>query len=166
MPKGKFPKYFYLNKNLHKKLVINRGKDQIITWCYPLRKRVTYTYTETKRNYEPAFSTRQVADMLCRDYFVIARYIFKGDIEPPQHTYHIGETNREIFAYYWHEDDVLKAHEFLSTVHRGRPRNDGLVTPQHLPTRRELLALMRNEEVLYIKDGDEFKPVWKAPDFS
>lgn len=161
--------YFYLDLEgrpmLHKSLHINHGADQIITWCYPLSKRVAYTYSDTKKYREPAFSTKEAAKMLNRGHMVLERAILNGDIEPPQFTYGLNEHKRK-FQYMWHERNILEAHAFLSTVHFGRPRKDGRVTPKRLPNVRELRAMIRQEEILYVRGKDgEFKPVWKAQDF-
>lgn len=159
-------KYFYLNKNLHKSLHINRGTDTIITWCYPLHKRIAYTYSDTKIHREFAFSTQEVGQMLNRKRLTLEHAILRGHIEEPQYTYGIDESKNK-YQYMWHEDNIMEMHAFLSTVHRGRPRKDGLITPAALPTVRELRAMIRQEHVMYVKnDAGEFVPVWKAPDFN
>lgn len=154
-------RYFFLNNKLHKKLHINRGADTIWTWCYPDGKRVAYTYSDVLRNKKPAFSTRQVCMMLMRSRDSVERAILRGDIAQPPQTYTIDE-RRKPFAFYWAEDDVMAAHAYFSTVHRGRPRKDGLITPQKLPTARELRAMLRDENILYVREGDEYRPTWRA----
>ena len=160
--------YFYLDVAdhgplLHKRLHINRGADQITTWCYPLHRRVAYTYSDVKKRLSPAFTTQEVAKFLGRRRETIERAILRGDIEEPQHAYTLDENKRK-FKYLWHESNIMELHAYYSSVHRGRPRKDGLITPQRLPTARELRALCRNQEILYIKVGDEFRPVWDAED--
>jgi len=156
--------YFYLNGLLHKSLHINRGADKITTWCYPEHRRVAYTYSDVKKNREPAYTTQEVAQMLNRTRKTIEYAIMDGNIEPPQFTYRIGGV-RDKYKYMWDEEHILGAHAHFSTVHFGRPRKDGRITPRPLPTKRELRAMIRQEEVLYVKKGDEFVPVWKAADF-
>lgn len=158
--------YFYLNGNLHKKLRINRAADEIITWCYPLGKRVTYTYSDVKRRKEPAFTTAEVSKMLNRKRQTIAVAIMEGNIRPPQATYGLnGEKN--MYKYMWSEKDILEAHAFFLTQHCGRPRKDGIIVPMYMPSVRELRAMIRQEEPLYVRTDDgEFVPVWRAPDFS
>lgn len=136
-----------------------------MTWCYPLHKRVAYTYSDLKKQMKPAFRTQQVAKMLYRTRKTLEWAILDGNIPEPQHVYGLSEHKRKTL-YMWSEEDVLAAHAYFSTVHRGRPRKDGLITPGKLPTARELRAIMRNKEILYIKVGDEFKPVWDAEDFN
>ena len=167
--------YFYLDGQLepggpnvpllHKSLHINRGTDTITTWCYPLGKRVAYTYSETKKRREPAYSTQDVCKMLNRKRLTLELAILHGKIEEPQYTYGLNEHRRK-FKYMWAEHNILEAHAYLSTVHVGRPRKDGMVTPMRLPTLRELRAMIRQEEILYVRDDDgEFRPVWRAQNF-
>lgn len=161
--------YFYLNASghgplLHKKLHINLGADTITAWCYPLHKRMAYTYSDVKKHKEPAFTTIEVGRMLNRGRLTLEHAILRGNIEPPQHTYGLNEFKRK-FKYMWHEKDIFAMHAFLSTVHKGPPRKDGLVTPMKLPNERELRAMIRQQEILYRKVGDEFRPVWEAGDF-
>jgi hypothetical protein len=158
-------RYFYLNGNLHKSLHINRGADRIVTWCYPLHKRIAYTYSDVKKNKEPAFTTTEMAAMLNRRPLAIERAILKGGITPPQYTYGLNE-NKIKYKYMWSEKDIMEAHEYFANTHYGRPRKDGRITPLRLPTARELRAMIRQETILYVKGEDgEFRPVWKAEDF-
>jgi len=161
--------YFYLDVAnhgllLHKKLHINRGADMITTWCYPLHKRIAYTYTDVRRRKRPAFNMSQVCQMIGRGRTTVETAITDGMINEPQWTYGLSNQEQK-FKYMFSENDVLALHAYLSTVHRGRPRKDGLITPQSLPTVRELRAIMRNETILYVKQGDEFVPTWQAADF-
>lgn len=157
--------YFYLNGNLHRSLHINRSADKIITWCYPEHRRVAYTYSDVKKRREPAFTTVEVGRMLNRAQKTIEHAILDGSIEPPQYTYGINERKNK-YKYMWDEKHILEAHAYFSTVHFGRPRNDGIIAPMQMPTVRELRAMIRQEEPLYVKtESGEFVPVWRAPDF-
>lgn len=165
------PTYFFLEHPehgplLHRRLHLNRGTDTLTTWCYPLVKRVVYTFSDVKKQYDPAFTTVETGKMLNRGQLVLERAILRGDITRPQYTYGLDEHKR-IYQYMWHEQNILEAHAYLSTIHKGRPRNDGKITPQKLPTARELRAMIRQEEMLYIRNEStgEFVPVWRAPDF-
>jgi len=153
--------YFYLNDLLHKRLHINRGADVITTWCYPLHKRVVYTYSDVKINKQPAFTTKEVCEMVNRGRLTLENAIHNGNIEAPQYTYGLDE-NKNKFKYMWSEKNIMELHAYLSSVHRGRPRKDGMVTPQKLPTARELRAMIRQETVFYVRDeSGEFRPTWR-----
>ena len=165
MSKKKPLRYFYLNGQLHKKLQINRAKDTIVTWCYPLGKRVAYTYSDVRRKKEPAFTTKEVAAMMNRKPLTIDRAIERGDIEPPQFVYPF-HNPEWIVGYRWSPEDVMKVHEYFSNVHFGRPRKDGMITSYRMPTAREVRAMIRQEAILYTQDENgEFIPTWKANDY-
>lgn len=89
-----------------------------------------------------------------------------GEISMPQYTYALDDPDKKKYKHMWAEKNIMELHDYLSTRHRGRPRNDGLIIPQAMPSKRELRAMIRQEEIFYVKDGDEFKPIWRAPDFS
>lgn len=157
--------YFYLNGLLHKSLHINRSADTIIAWCYPQGKRVAYTYSDVKKKKEPAFTMTEVGEMLGKTRKTLEWAILDGNIPPPQHTYGLNEHRRK-FKYLWSEADIMNAHAYFLTVHRGRPRKDGRITPAQMPTARELRAIIRQEEIFYVKNEDgEFVPTWKAKQF-
>lgn len=165
MAKTKPLRYFYLNGLLHKKLQINRGKDTIMTWCYPQEKRVAYTYSEVRKRKQPAFTTEEVAGMMNREPLAVYRALGRGDIDPPQHVYAMMDRDR-IMKYMWSEDDVMRVHDYFSNVHYGRPRKDGMITSYKMPTKREVRAMINQETVLYVKNDDgEFVPTWKAQEF-
>jgi hypothetical protein len=165
--KGKLPKlnYFYYRGDLHKKYHINRGKDVVTAWNYPKGKMERYVYSDVRRNGEKAFTTKQVCAMVQRGRTVVEMAIVNGMIPAPQQTYGVDE-NRNKFAYYWSEKDVMALHEYLQSVHYGRPRKDGLITPKAMPSVAELRAMMRQGVILGVQgENGEFIPTWQAEKF-
>lgn len=157
--------YFYLNGKLHKKLLINRAADTIITWCYPDGKRITYTYSDVIKNRSRAFTTAEVAKLLNRGLSTLEAAMYGDNFPLPQYTYGIDE-NRNRYKYMWSENDIMTAHDYFLTQHRGRPRNDGIIVPQKMPSKRELRAMIRQDIVTYIKTDDgQLIPTWLAEDF-
>lgn len=161
--------YFYLSVMdqgplLHKSLYINRSTDTIIAWCYPLEKRVAYTYSDVRRKMDPAFTMAEVCKMLNRSRQTIERAILNGDLSEPQFTYGLNEHKKK-YKYMYHEKDIMEAHAYLCTLHRGRPRKDGLVRNTNLPSARELRAIVRQQPIMGYLDGDgKFVPTWLAED--
>ena len=155
--KAKAPKpkrYFFLDGVPHKKLQINRGADILIAWNYIERKRAAYVWSVARRNMETAFLGPQVQQMLGKHRNSLYNYTSQGQIKKPFRTYSLDGTNRP-GVYLWTEKDILGLHEML--VQRGY----GL-----LPSRTELLAMMRNDVVLYTKTRDgNFTPVWQEKDW-
>lgn len=164
--KSKPLRYFFFDGDLHKKIQINRGADIIVAWNYPQAAVVKHSYSRVRREGEKAFSTRQVQAMVHRGRKAIQTAITNGDIHRPQTTYGM-DAERNEYAYYWREENIMELHDHLITVHYGRPRNDGLITPgPGLPTRAELRAMIRQGTVFYVKDDDgNFVPTWDAENF-
>jgi hypothetical protein len=159
-------RYFFLNKKLHKVIQANRPGDIMTAWCYPCRKRHTYVLSDVKKYSQKAFDLKEVCALVGRHRVIVENYIRAGAIEKPQRTYSLnGQFNPG--KYKMSEDDVVALHEYLLTVHVGRPRKDGLIKPGKLPTRQELRAMMKNHETVYVKNSQgEFTPIWKEVDWS
>lgn len=160
-PKVKPLRYFFYRGDLHKKIHINRPDDIVVAWNYPKGKTERYVYSDVRRNGEPAFLTKQVSVMLNRAPRILKGAVRAGMIHTPQRTYGLDE-NRNGHAYMWSEKNIMEAHAYFATVHIGRPRNDGLVTPKQMPTASELRAMIRQGTVFYVQVGDEFVPTWRA----
>jgi len=157
--------YFYLDGKLYKTLHRNRAEDLIIVWDYLLEKRVAYSLSDVQKNRTHAYTVTQAAKMINRSVDTIKRHWRDGDIKRPFRTYSLDGQKRPN-KYFFSEDDIRAMQEFFKTVHRGRPRKDGLITPSNIPSIAEIEALIRNEKVLYAKnDEGEFVPVWKQPEW-
>jgi hypothetical protein len=158
--KHRLPKYFFLEDKLYQRLHVNRPTDVLIAWSYPDDERVRLTYSYVLKHWERGFTTKEVCTMINRDRTRIWHALKDGNIDYPPHATNIETGN--ISGYYWREKDVMKLHDYFLTVHRGRPRLDGEITPQAMPTKRELRAMMRQEEILYVKQGEDYIPTWRA----
>lgn len=158
-------KFFYLDGNLHQLLHVIRPSDLCVAWSYPERKRKGYVWSDVQKRMTNAYTISETAKLLNRAPIAIRKYLENGDIDYPQRRHKMDE-NYKPTVYMFSEDDVLKIHDYLLTVHWGRPRHDGLVRPKPMPTRAELKALMRHDTVMYVKSSDdEYVPLWKEPDW-
>lgn len=159
-------KYFFLDGIPHKKLQINRGADTLLAWNYIERKRVLYVLSVAKRNMKRAFYGPEVQKMLGRHRNSLFLYIKEQQIRTPFRTYSLDGEERP-GVYLWSEKDILDLHELLVQRGYGAKRKDGLPTATYnLPSRTELLAMMRNDVVLYTKTKDgNFTPVWQENDW-
>jgi hypothetical protein len=153
--------FFYLNGELHKILRVIRAQDFVITWNYKEVKRKGYVWSDVRKRMGKSFTTKQVAEMVGKGREYVENDILNGNIRRPQRSVVPG--SKRAAAYRWSEQDILDYHDYLLTVHRGRPRKDGLITTRKsLPSRAELKALMRHNLVTYFKAEDgTFQPVWK-----
>jgi len=158
-------RHFYLNGKLHKVLRRSRAEDLLVAWDYQAGKRVAYSLTDVNKNKQHAYPVSEVVAIIGKHEDTIKWHLYRGDIEYPQQTYSIDE-KRNPGKYFWSEDGIRKLHDFFKTVHVGRPRKDGRVTPGDIPSRAEVEARMKQETILYVKNEDgEFIPVWKAPEW-
>lgn len=165
--RAKLPKlhYFYYKGELHKKIRINRSADIVTAWSYPQGRAVQHQYSDVRKNGSKAWTTREVCKMVNRTRNVIDVAIREGMVPAPQMTYGIDE-NRNPYAWMWSEKDIMNLHDYLLTVHKGRPRKDGLIVPHAMPSKAELRAMMRQDTVFYVQTADgEFVPTWEATTF-
>jgi hypothetical protein len=158
-------RYFYLNGDLHKVIRQSRAEDLIVAWHYKSGKRVAYSLTDVNKNKQHAYPISQVVKIIGKHEDTIKRHLYAGNLKFPEQVYSLNG-NKTPGKYYWSEDDVRKMHDYFKTVHRGRPRNDGIVNPGNMPSRAEIEAIMKQENILYVKNNDgEFIPVWKQPEW-
>jgi len=162
---AKASRYFYLNGKLHKVLRRARAEDLLVAWDYEAGKRVAYSLVDVNRNKQHAYPISEVVKIIGRHEDTIKMHLYKGNLQHPQRIYSLNG-KKTPGKYYWSEDDIKKMHDFFRTLHRGRPRLDGGVTPAEMPSRAEIEAMMKQENILYVKNSDgEFVPVWKQPEW-
>ena len=163
MARKKRIKRFYLNGNLHGVLHLHKAKDRIVAVDYVEKKVKTYAWSDVKRNKQNAFTITEAARLVDRHRDRIWEYMKQGYVEWPQREVDL-ETGRE-GRYFFSEDGVLSIWEHMTTIHIGRPRNDGRVTNNRLPTKEQLKAMMNSNKIMYIKEEGEFKPIWRAEEW-
>ena len=158
-------KYFYLNGKLHKVLRRSRAEDLLVAWDYELGKRVAYNLTDVNKNKQYAYPISEVVKIIGKHEDTIKWHLYRGDLRFPKQIYSLNG-KKTPGKYFWSEDDIRKMHDFFKTVHRGRPRKDGGITPGDMPSRAEIEAIMKQENILYVKNDDgDFVPVWKQPEW-
>ena len=159
-------RYFFLNGHHHKVLKISKAEDIIIAWDYVENKRVSYIWSVARSSMIRAFTIKEVSNIFQRDRLVIHSYISQGRIKRPAVAHPLNKDSVRPGKYLFSEDDMRSLHEYLLTVHRGRPRKDGLVTQSKLMSRSELEAIMKEEKILYTKAEDgNFIPIWTQPEW-
>lgn len=158
-------KYFYLNGNLYKILRVVRPEDFVECWNYTEHKRQGLVWSDVRKRAERAYTMGEVTKMLCRTRVTLENAILDGRIPAPQRIYSL-DLDKKPGKYMFSESDIFGVHDYLLTVHIGRPRKDGQITPGKMPTRGELRAMLRHDTVMYVKNDDgEFVPIWKEVDW-
>lgn len=154
-------RYFFYGDELHRIISLNRAVDELVAYNYRQRKRMMYSWTDVKRNGEPSFSMRDVAKITGRSYWRLYRWIYEGWIPTPQRSYSLETGN--LGPYYFSEKDIMNIFEIIKSTHRGRPRNDGLITNSSVPTEKELRAAITHNLFVYAQNANgEFVPIWEA----
>lgn len=157
-------RYFFVkvddDLHLHRVLHVNRSQDLVTAWDYIDGKRKLYGWSDVRRTMQNAFSLKDAAEILGVHKMTVDGYLRDGKIKTPQRIYDL--STRKEGKYFLSEDDVLDLHLAMSETHQGRPRKDGLVTNNHVPSRAEVRTLVRQGDVLYTKDeSGQFVPIWK-----
>ena len=143
---------------------VNRARDEAYAFCYSENKVRLYQWSFLKKNASQGFTMGQVSEMVHRTSRMIEYYMERGLMKPPQMTYSLlsGKPGIRIFS----EEDVYKVREIVSSMHIGRPRNDGKIVPGPTSSKEELYAKMKYDVTLYAKNSDgEFVPLYLAGDW-
>lgn len=164
-PLKRSPKVFFaLDNRVHKKIFINRAKDVIHAWDFEREVIATYSYTMWLKKRQPIFRTGEVAWMLSRSRHAVKKAVWEGAIPAPVKGNYPIETQAQ---YLWKESDIMNLLDYFGSRHFGRPRRDGLVRPlKGLPSPREVKAMIHDDSIMYVKQGDKFVPTWRAKDLS
>jgi hypothetical protein len=156
-------KFFYLNDELHKVLERHRDSDLLVAWNYNKWERVAYNLSDVNVHRRPAYTIKEVSAMIGKGVNTIKRHMREGNLPKPMRADPLQGTNKP-GQFYFSEDDIRLMREFFRNLHWGRPRKDGTVREQDMPSKAELEAMLRNETILYAKNEQgEYVPVWKAP---
>ena len=156
-------KRFFLNDHLHRVIHTSRPTNELTAFDFIDGKIKVYPYSEVQRRKQSAIKVKKLAKMLNRHHRTIQRHITLGNIPRPQQEYAIH--SKQPGAFFFSEDDAMLVRDFFATIHYGKPRKDGRVTPFRVPTREELRLMIDSGKMLYVKQNDEFVPIWRAQDW-
>lgn len=150
----------FVNDELHHLIHINIPGDIATTWNYSQDKLVRYPYKNMKKHSDKAYLINEVSKIVNRHPERIRIAIKDGHIKRPQQSGLKGK-------FYFNDKDILDIQNYFASVHYGRPRNDGSITPlKRTVTKEEVDARLGRRDVLYVQnDKGEFIPVWRTVDF-
>jgi hypothetical protein len=153
---------FFLNGELHRVVRTNASGNVCHAFNYHQNKVVKYTYYDYKKFRKPAFRISEVSKILRRHEDRIRIAIWNLDVSKP---YMVEYKNRS-GVYYFSEENIYELRDYFANVHRGRPRNDGIVVSKNVPTISEIDAVLGKKPMLYMrtKEGN-FVPVWSAEEY-
>ena len=162
-PKGS---HFFIDRRLYRVLKRNIPANLVEAWSYEDHEKVTLLYTDYRKKSKRAMTTKQAAEILNVSKMTLKRMMSAGHIRLPVQSYPIGDQNPDMHRpRWWGLWNILEAHEYMLTVHQGRPRKDGEVTAnQKLPTRAEVIARVDGEIVTFSKDdASTYVPMYRPP---
>lgn len=153
---------FFLNGELHRLVKTNRSANICYAFNFDKKEIVKYTYKDYKKFSQRAFKIGEVAEIMRRHPDRIRVGIEDGLIKRP----HIVEYKNRSGIFYFSEDELYEIRNYFAGLHRGRPRNDGIIVSKNVPTEQELDAVLGKTQMLYIRTKDgKYVPVWKANEF-
>lgn len=118
------------------------------------------TMVEFKRKRKRAFTIMETSKLLNYHRKSIPRLVKSGLLPPPTGELPGGRTAFHYLSYY-SEDQIYEARNLMAQTHIGRPRKDGKVTNNRVPTEQELRYSMGEGMIYYVKDDSgKFIPVF------
>lgn len=163
---------FFINGEFHEMVNVNKAAGMIRAYNYSNDKVVTYSIADYKKFRQQAYTMGNVCKLIGRDKTSIWKAIDRGDIERPFMLPLNNNAGKGKFAagrsgvFYFSEDDIYKIRDYFASIHKGRPRADGAITPYNIPSVEELDALLGKREMVYVQDKKgNFVPIWKRVDF-
>lgn len=156
-------KMFFINKKLHRRVKINKSMRIVSAYDYEAGKLVTIAYSDFKRFRQRAFLISEAAKILRRHPNAIRYAIYDNSI--PSEVPRVFRKNG-VGIYYLSEDHIFELRDYFASKHRGRPRKDGVIVSQNVPSVEELEVFFGRRELLYTRTKDgKFVPVWRSENF-
>lgn len=160
VPVIKSRKIWFINGDLCRVEHIQRSEDIVTLYNFIQERNFIMTMVEFKRKRERAYSVLETAKLLNYERKTIPMLVSKGILPKPTGKTPGGVTKFHYSAYYA-ESQVYEARKLLAQTHPGRPRKDGRVTNNKVPTEQELRVAMGGAMLVYIQDKDgNFVPIF------
>jgi len=151
---------FFINDKLVKIVRISRSENLIEYYNIIDGKRQVMLYSDFKKHKKRAYTVVDTARLLNRHDADLRKQMYIGRIPMPMGNQLNGIREFRKKSYY-SEDQIFEIRSILSKIHRGRPRKDGGVTNNSIPSEAELRSRMGDAIMLYTKTQDgQFIPVW------
>ena len=122
-------------------------------FCYADYRIKRLVLSEAKKYRQTAFDITSVGKILNRSRLTIYYYIENDFILPLGKS---GPRNSHRGKWWFTPDQVI---ELRDIIHQN---SMNAKAPVPLPTREEVRAMVRTRKMLYIQEGDQFVPVWRA----
>ena len=151
---------WFLDNDLVRITHISRSAGLVTLFNCTQDKNMVITMVEFKRKRKRAFTVMETAKLLNYHRKSIPRLVNSGILPQPTGELPGGRTAFHYLSYY-SEDQIWEARKLLSQTHIGKPRKDGRITNNKVPTEQELRYSMGEGLIYYVKDETgKFIPVF------
>lgn len=151
---------FFINEKLVRVVRISKAENFIEYYNIIDGKNQVMLYSDFKKHRKRAYTVIDTARLLNKHPVNLRNHVYSGRIPKPTGANLNGELQFTKKSYY-SEDQIFEIRSILSKVHRGRPRRDGGITNNSVPSEAELRSIMGDAIMLYTKTQDgQFIPVW------
>lgn len=161
-------KLFFMNGKLYRILHVYRAGNLVYAWDFDGHQKVTFLHSDVRKLSNRAYSTPEVSEMLGVHRQTINSAIRSGEIREPPRPYAFATKQGEWAnaPHVWSKDAILDLHEYLISKRWGGRQSEFFPSNRSIPNRLELLTMLEQGTVTYIKTKDgEFIPAWKAPEW-
>jgi hypothetical protein len=153
-------KIWFLNDDLVRSYHLNRSNGIMSVYNITKDRIDSCLISDFKKNRERAYTVKETAELVNRHRKYLPTLMQNGTIPYPTGSQKGGEGKFGIRSYY-SESQVHTIRDILASFHAGRPRKDGLITNDTVPTKQELTRRMGNGILTYTRSEDgNFIPIW------
>lgn len=151
---------FFLNGDLVRKHHVSLSNGIMSVYNIHKDRIESCLIADFKKNRERAYSVKATAMLVDRHQKHLYRLVTNGVIPAPIAASVGGQRGWRIRAYY-SESTVKEIRDILASQHHGRPRKDGLISNDTVPTVQELTRRMGDGMLTYMRTEDgKFVPIW------
>jgi hypothetical protein len=153
-------KIWFFNNDLVRINHVNRSEGIITFYNITKNKREITDLVEFKKRRKRAFTVAEAALLLNCHKKYLSDLARRGVVPEPIGGLPDGKRAFHHLSYY-SEDGIMEARKAMSQIHQGKPRKDGLITNNKVPSEKELRYAMGEGIMLYTRTEDgRFIPVF------
>jgi hypothetical protein len=153
-------KIWFLNNDLVRLHHMTRSSNIVSLYNITKNQFESCLRNDFVKNRKRAYTVAETARLVNKHRKYFPSLIKRGIIPPPIGAQENGTRAWQVRSYY-SELQVKEIRDILSTIHRGRPRKDNLITNNSVPNPQELTQKMGDGILVYTKTKDgRFIPIW------
>ena len=151
---------WFLNGDLVRVHHLNRAGGIVSVYNIIKDRIESCLLSDFKKNRERAYTVKETSILVNRHQKYLPTLMKNGTIPKPTGATKDGIRSWQTRSYY-SESQVREIRDILATFSVGRPRKDGLITNNSVPTSQELNRRMGDGILTYTRTEDgQFVPVW------